>query len=56
MYSDFEMDTSDLHMSESIGKGEIIPKTSCPVCRKSMRGNNLKRHLKRHDVSAKTWC
>ena len=28
MYSDFEMDTSDLHMSESIGKGEIIPKTS----------------------------
>ena len=127
MYSDFEMDTSDLHMSESIGKGEIIPKTSwqspeiifefdgiifskkdlllagknqtlikfvpqswnnglletsgtisevdkvkskvvevcgknrhlmksCPVCCKSMRSDTLKRHLKRHDVSAKTWC
>ena len=121
------MYTSDLHMSESIGKGEIIPKTSwqspeitfefdgiifskkdlllagknqtlikfipqswnnglletsgvisdvekvkskvfevcgknrnmakiCPVCLKSMRADNLKRHLKRHDVSAKTWC
>ena len=126
MYSDFEMDTSDLHMSESVGKSEIFPKNTrqspeimfefdgiifskkdlllagknqtlikfvpqswnkglletsgtisevekvksevvescgknrnlmntCPVCCKSMRADNLKRHLKRHDVSAKPW-
>ena len=48
-----EVEKSNAEFDKPRGRNRNLVKT-CPVCCKSMRADNLKRHLKRHDVSVKS--
>ena len=48
-----EVEKSNAEFDKPRGRNRNLVKT-CPVCCKSMRGDHIKRHLKRHDVSVKS--
>ena len=48
-----EVEKSNVEFDKPLGRNKNLMKT-CPVCCKSMRGDHIKRHLKRHDVSVKS--